>query len=154
MNHGRSHVIEGSFGRPAEQVASLLRGCIVWDNHGCMPVGPAVPTRVFDLGLPHAAAPGVPALRLRIAEVKAPSWLADTRVQYRLQFRDEMRREAYRDSRWAAPPAALWTLRLNQRLAQPGCAEAGAGEALTPAAGQTSRCKRSATNEAGPRSAL
>ena len=24
---------------PTEKVASLLRGCIVWDNHGCMPVG-------------------------------------------------------------------------------------------------------------------
>lgn len=92
---------------------------------GCALSPSAPPPAVFDLGPPHDAA-GAPRLRLRLAEVKAAPWLAEASLQYRLQFLDPQRREAYRDSRWAAPPADLVSLRLQQRLAQQPCAPGSA----------------------------
>lgn len=51
------------------------------------------------------------------AEVAAPSWLAGPALQYRLLHADPLRRQAYTESRWAAPPAELVERALNR---QPG----------------------------------
>jgi len=83
---------------------------------------------VYDLG----PAPGVAAaggsLAWRIAEVTAPPWLAGDGIAYRLGFEQAQRLEHYRDSAWAAPPAALITQRLREQLATvPACAGQAAG---------------------------
>jgi ABC-type uncharacterized transport system auxiliary subunit len=77
---------------------------------------------VFDLGPPPPAAAATAPLRLRLPEPAAPAWLEGNGIGYRLAFRDPFRREVYRDSRWAAPPAALVGQRLRLRLAQRPCA--------------------------------
>lgn len=81
------------------------------------------PKAVYDLGpAPATTATGGP-LAWRIADVTAPPWLATEGIAYRLNFQQAQRLEHYRDSTWAAPPAALLTQRLRQHLAAtPGCA--------------------------------
>lgn len=72
----------------------------------------------FDLGT--AALVWRPAeVALGSVEVTAPSWLAGTALQYRLLYADPLRRQAYNESRWAAPPAELIERALNR---QPGAA--------------------------------
>ena len=85
-------------------------------------LAPTAPARaVYDLGPATAAALGG-ALAWRIADVTAPPWLAGEGIAYRLAFQQAQRLEQYRDSAWAAPPAALLTQRLRQQLAAtPGC---------------------------------
>jgi cholesterol transport system auxiliary component len=62
------------------------------------------------------------ALAWRIADVTAPPQLAGEGIAYRLAFQQAQRLEHYRDSLWAAPPAALLSQRLRERLAgAPGC---------------------------------
>lgn len=87
-------------------------------------LAPTAPARaVYDLGpAPADAAPGG-ALAWRLTDVTAPPWLAGEGIAYRLTFQQAQRLEQYRDSLWAAPPAALLTQRLRQHLAAvPGCA--------------------------------
>ena len=92
-------------------------------------LAPTVPPRaVYDLGPAPAAAPGGGALPWRIADVTAPPWLGGDGIAYRLVFQQAQRLEHYRDSVWAAPPAALLTQRLRERLAAvPACAGRPAG---------------------------
>lgn len=60
----------------------------------------------YDLG--SAAVAWQPAvLPVAAVDVDAPSWLATPAIQYRLLYADELRRQAYAESRWAAPPAEL-----------------------------------------------
>ncbi|MCE4535832.1 PqiC family protein [Pelomonas sp. P7] len=95
-------------------LAACLGGCSL---------APTVPSRaVYDLG-PAPAAPAASApLAWRLADVTAPPWLAGEGIAYRLTFRQAQRLEHYRDSVWAAPPAALLTQRLREQLASaPGC---------------------------------
>ena len=90
---------------------------------GACSLAPTAPTRaVYDLG-PSAAAPAAGgALAWRISDVTAAPWLAGDGITYRLAFQQAQRLEQYRDSAWAAPPAALLTQRLRQQLAAtPGC---------------------------------
>ncbi len=58
--------------------------------------------------------------RLEVNSVTAPSWLDSPAILYRLAYQDAARLQPYADSRWAAPPAALLTLRLRQALAAAG----------------------------------
>jgi cholesterol transport system auxiliary component len=88
------------------------------------PVAP--PRAVYDLGpgptMPAAQQAGGP-LAWRIADVTAPPWLNGDGIAYRLAFQQAQRLEHYRDSFWAAPPAALLGQRLRERLAGvPACA--------------------------------
>lgn len=63
-------------------------------------------TASYDLG--SAAIVWQPAgLPVAGVEVVGPSWLATTAIQYRLLYADPLRRHAYAESRWAAPPAEL-----------------------------------------------
>jgi len=77
---------------------------------------------LFDLG-PAPVLASQAGARMQQVEVSAPPWLAGTGIAYRLAYQDAFRREVYRDSRWAAPPAALLAERLRQRAA----ASAGPG---------------------------
>jgi len=96
-------------------------------------LAPTAPSRaVYDLGpAPAVAATGTgtgSTLAWRIADVTAPPWLATDGIAYRLAFQQAQRQEHYRDSLWAAPPAALLTQRLRERLAAvPSCAGRPAG---------------------------
>lgn len=79
----------------------------------------APPRAVYDLG--PSTAPVAPAgpVAWRIADVTAAPALAGDGIAYRLAFQQAQRLEHYRDSAWAAPPAALLTQRLRERLATP-----------------------------------
>ena len=97
---------------------ALVLACLA--AAGCS-IAPTVPPQaVFDLGTPPAG-PGATGLRVRVPELASAPWLADTGMAYRLLYRDSYQREAYRDSRWAAAPAALVHQRMRQRLAQRSC---------------------------------
>lgn len=93
-------------------VAALVLGaCALGGNKA----GP--PPAVFDLG-PLASTAVVPLPDLLLTEISAPPWLAGAGIAYRLVYLNEFQAQHYRDSRWAAPPAALLTERLRQKLAQ------------------------------------
>lgn len=67
---------------------------------------------------------------LAIDDVRAPPWLASEGMIYRLAYENAARPQPYSQSRWAAPPAALFGERLQQRfghLAAAGVAPAAAG---------------------------
>lgn len=101
------------------RLAALLATALLG---ACSLAPPMPPKAVYDLG-PGAAitATGGP-LAWRIADVTAPPWLASEGIAYRLNFQQAQQLAHYRDSAWAAPPAALLTQRLRQRLAAtPGC---------------------------------
>lgn len=70
----------------------------------------------YDLGTAPRLS-GAQALALRSIDVHAPSWLASPAMQYRLAYADAGRREAYAESRWAAPPAELLEVALRRRIA-------------------------------------
>ncbi|MFY7866719.1 ABC-type transport auxiliary lipoprotein family protein [Roseateles sp.] len=119
--------------------ARPLALAVVLVLYGCA-LNKAEPVAVFDLGLPQALAtsstaatpPSLALPALQVVDIAAPTWLATTGIAYRLAYADPLRREVYRDSRWTAPPAALLTERLRQRLAiesqQQG--QAGAGQSI------------------------
>lgn len=87
---------------------------------GACSLSPTAPPRaVYDLGPAPATATSGGAIAWRIADVSAPPWLGGEGIAYRLAFQQAQRREYYRDSFWAAPPAALLTQRLRERLAPP-----------------------------------
>lgn len=87
-------------------------------------LAPTAPSRaVYDLGPAPAATSTGGTLAWRVADVTAPPWLAGDGIAYRLAFQQAQRQEQYRDSLWAAPPAALLTQRLREQLAAvPACA--------------------------------
>lgn len=97
---------------------------------GCLTAcgGNVVTTDVayFDLGSAAQAKPMAlkGAFALRSVDVQAPSWLATSSMQYRLAYADGSRRQAYGESRWAAPPAELVEAYLRRTTASDG---AGAG---------------------------
>jgi cholesterol transport system auxiliary component len=78
----------------------------------------AVPTQ-YDLGPPQGYARSNPAIAgtLLVSPVRAPAWLDDTGIAYRLVYEDPGRTQIYAMSRWAAEPSALMTDRLRSRLA-------------------------------------
>jgi len=74
-----------------------------------------LPPRQFDLGgaqLP--AAPGGQPVQLQ--DCSAPAWLDTTAMNYRLNWRDPLQLQVFRDSRWVAPPCALLAQRLREVL--------------------------------------
>jgi cholesterol transport system auxiliary component len=81
-------------------------------------------TARYDLGV-IAQGANAPSL-VRGLDVHAPSWLASPAMQYRLAYADAGRREAYAESRWAAPPAELVEVVLRRRLGA-GERDGGAG---------------------------
>jgi cholesterol transport system auxiliary component len=77
-----------------------------------------VPT-LYDFGPPPAYARSNPAIpgTVLVAPVRAPVWLDDTAIVYRLVYEDPARTQIYAMSRWSAEPASLMTDRLRSRLA-------------------------------------
>jgi cholesterol transport system auxiliary component len=73
----------------------------------------------YDLG-PAAARP-VAASTMRpvlmVPDVVSPAWLDGQGIVYRLAYENDARPQAYANSRWVAPPAALLTQRLRSRFA-------------------------------------
>jgi cholesterol transport system auxiliary component len=102
-----------------KQAAALLTALAL----SACSLAPTQPSKaVYDLGPATATPPTGGALAWRIADVTAPPWLAGSGIAYRLGYRQAQRLEHYRDSLWAAPPAALLTQRVRQQLAGlPGC---------------------------------
>jgi len=89
----------------------LLSGCSL------LPPQPASP-QVYDFG--PATAGAAPAGAPAALQVQAPAWLDGAALLYRLEYGDAARLASYRDSRWAAAPAALLHEHLRQRLARAG----------------------------------
>ena len=94
----------------AGAAAFVLSACAVGGDRAAVP-------SVFDLG-PLAGAAVGPLPDLQPTEMSAPPWLASAGIAYRLAYQNEFQALFYRDSRWAAPPAALLSERLRQKLAQ------------------------------------
>lgn len=91
--------------------------------------GSAPVVQQMDLGAAPAAVGEPLARRVELLGVSAPAWLVGPGLAYRLDYQDAYRRQVYRDSRWAAPPAELLGERLRQQLARMPVAAA----AITPA---------------------
>ncbi len=93
----------------------LLAGCTGVARNGVMPA-------IYDFG-PVAVstsplAPG-PATRMAL-EVKAPRWLENPSIDYRLLYEDPLKRRQYVDSRWAGAPATLLAQQLRHVLGSAG----------------------------------
>ncbi|HRP74058.1 MAG TPA: ABC-type transport auxiliary lipoprotein family protein [Rhodocyclaceae bacterium] len=69
---------------------------------------------IFDLGEPGAIADNDRVSPAHV-EVRGPSWLASSAMQYRLDYQVPARREAFTESRWAGQPAEM----LQRLLAAP-----------------------------------
>lgn len=89
-------------------LALLLGGCAV-------PSRPAAQA-VHDLGVLDAVAAPAGTAVLRSVDVQPAPWLAGTAMGYRLLQVQPTRRQAYAESRWAAPPAQLVELALRRTL--------------------------------------
>lgn len=99
--------------------SALVCGLLALLLSACALKRPEAVPAVYDLGpIPRAGAPS--GLSLAALEVSAPPWLAGPGLVYRQAYLDPLRREIYRDSRWAAAPAALLAERLRQRAAVGG----------------------------------
>ncbi|MDE2146025.1 MAG: membrane integrity-associated transporter subunit PqiC [Burkholderiales bacterium] len=100
-------------------------------------LAPALPPpAVYSLApqppTPPAAAGGdaaAPAL-----QVDAVPWLDGTAMRYRLDYADPARLWSFRDSRWAAPPAALLAERLQDRALRAAATGPSQAPAPLPAA--------------------
>jgi cholesterol transport system auxiliary component len=77
-----------------------------------------VPT-TYDLGPPPVYPKSNPSIAgtVLIPAVRAPAWLDETEIVYRLLYEDSARPQPYSMSRWAAEPASLITDRLRSRFA-------------------------------------
>lgn len=92
---------------------------------GCAALGaPPAAQTVFDLDMPDAVV--LEAGKRPVAvELRAPSWLASSAMQYRLRYAEPQRRLAYAESRWVAPPAEMLALALDRTLLTSGSAGSG-----------------------------
>jgi cholesterol transport system auxiliary component len=73
----------------------------------------------YDLGPPASQASAAPLGRstFMVPDIVSPAWLDGQGIVYRLAYENDARPQAYANSRWVAPPAALLTQRLRSRLA-------------------------------------
>ena len=101
---------------------------------GACAVGPQARDGVagYDFGLPRADREASPRLQhdLLVAAPAAPAWMDNTGIYYRLAYQDASRPQAYAQSRWVMPPAAL----LGQSL-RASIARASKAAVFTPADG-------------------
>ena len=88
----------------------------------------------YDLGPPPAYPKANPVINatLLIPPVKAPAWLDEAEIMYRLLYDERSQPRAYSRSRWAADPASLVTDRVRSRFA------AAAEGVVAPGYGATS----------------
>ncbi len=118
----------------ALRLAALACLCAV--TAGCLTPSKPPPQRVFRLDGCHAANPGAAAqgaetargtdgagrqgLVIRVEPVRAPGWLHDTGIVYRLDYTAGHRRASYAQARWAEPPTEMLTADLRSNLAETG----------------------------------
>ena len=74
----------------------------------------------YDFGLPRSDKEVNPRLQhdLVVAVVSAPAWMENAGIYYRLAYQDATRPQAYAQSRWVMPPAALLGQRLRASIAR------------------------------------
>jgi cholesterol transport system auxiliary component len=91
---------------------ALLAGCAIPQARDGM--------ASYDFGLLRPDKEANPRLRhdLVVAAVSAPAWMDNSGIYYRLAYQDATRPQAYAQSRWVMPPAALLGQRLRARIAQ------------------------------------
>lgn len=102
----------------------LPMGLLLLLSAGCALTALPPQAARYDLGLPAPQKTGENEVRRAAAavEVQAPSWLRGQAMQYRLAYREENRRHAYAESRWAADPGEMIALALERALAGgPAC---------------------------------
>lgn len=88
-------------------LSTALATVLVMMAVGCASiVTPPASFTIYDLELPAAAVPDTAGLPVAV-EVRAPSWLSTTAMQYRFDDRLPASREIYAESRWAAHPAEM-----------------------------------------------
>lgn len=110
--------------------SALLAGC----------ASPKPVLTQFDLGpLPAQASAQTSArpdqaLPLSLTETRAPTWLDNQRIYYRLDYDNPQQPRSYAQSRWSMSPANLFGQRLQARFAQAGIPvlPAAAGAAQVP----------------------
>lgn len=90
---------------------------------GGLPQRASVPA-IYDLGLAAAVSPAPAVIPAQI-DVRGPSWLATSAMQYRLEYREPAQRQLFAESRWAAPPAEMLQRRLLQALSAPSSSGGG-----------------------------
>ena len=86
----------------------------------------------YDFGLPRTDKEASPRLQqdLVVPALTAPAWMDGAGIYYRLAYQDPTRPQAYAQSRWVMPPAALLGLRLRASIAR-----ANKAAVFTPADG-------------------
>jgi cholesterol transport system auxiliary component len=74
----------------------------------------------YDFGLPRSDKEANPRLQhdLVVAALSAPAWMENAGIYYRLAYQDATRPQAYAQSRWVMPPAALLGERLRASIAR------------------------------------
>jgi len=74
----------------------------------------------YDFGLTRADKESNPRLQrdLVVAALTAPAWMDNAGIYYRLAYQDPTRPQAYAQSRWVMPPAALLGQRLRVSIAR------------------------------------
>ena len=93
--------LQARWARPPSLVAglALLAGC---GTVGTLPKA----ITLHDFGPPGKVI-YAPAIPLRLLEVRAPSWLGSSGMQYRFDDAADQRRLTYTENRWVAAPAEL-----------------------------------------------
>nr|WP_179401287.1 ABC-type transport auxiliary lipoprotein family protein [Burkholderia guangdongensis] len=99
---------------------------------GCAGPGVVAHNARYDLGPAVSASSPGGGPALRVLDVDAPAALDSDKFTYRLAYADAQRTAAYRDSRWAAPPAQLLTQRLRGALSSRGAVLDGADGVSAP----------------------
>lgn len=77
---------------------------------------------VYDFGLQQLAQNKLqqshqPKKSILIADATTPSWLDNTAIHYRMLYRNPSQAYSYANSRWIAPPAAILTQQIRDRIA-------------------------------------
>ena len=83
----------------------------------------AGPYTQYDFGpLPNAAAnsSGTALPAVSLGEVKAPAWLDNNMMMFRLAYANDLQLRPYATARWTMPPAQLFSQRLKARIGQAG----------------------------------
>ena len=91
-----------------------LTGCVMWHK--------PTTVSVFDLSASqHRQNNPVPApwpsrKSILIVDATAPAWLDNTAIHYRLAYHNPTQSHSYAHSRWIAPPAAILTQKIRNRI--------------------------------------
>ncbi len=93
----------------------LLTGCAAWHNK-------PVTVSVFDFSASQQRQQDPSPARwqsrksILIVDTTAPSWLDNTAIHYRLAYHNPAQSYNYANSRWIAPPAAILTQKIRNRI--------------------------------------